>query len=263
MNIKSLFQNQKFKFILLVFILIICWYLGRRFDISFDQIKIFLNKFPLWLSGVVFVVLYVITTTFMWFGPKDVFRISAAFIFGAFISTIFVWIAEMIDAVIMFTLSRILGREYVEQKFKLKSDQAAKARKKTSVLEIFAWRINPLVPFRIMDLGFGITKVDFRKYFPMVMIASLPRIFWLQYIIATVGEGMFEAIKFKMKAMKEDKGNMINYIIEISDTMNSFFLDHPEILKFSVVYFLFIVVVTLFAFALRKFGKSHNPVNIA
>jgi len=259
MNLKTLNDNQTFKFILLVAILALCWFLGSRFDIEFEEIKEILHKYPLWLSGIIFVIFYVITTTFMWFGPKDVFRISAAFLFGAYVSTLFVWIAEMIDAVIMFYLSRLLGQNYVEQKYRIKEGQLAKAKSKTSALEIFAWRINPLIPFRIMDLGFGITKVNFRKYYIVIVAASLPRIFWLQYIMATVGEGMYRAIGAKMEILKErehDISGMIDYMLEISATMNKFFLQHLEIIIYSMLYFLFVIIITIVAVIIRAKRKS-------
>ena len=63
--------------------------------------------------------LYVVLTFFIWFGPKDVFRIASGVIFGAEISTIYITIAETVNAILLFMLSRIFGREYIEKKFKL------------------------------------------------------------------------------------------------------------------------------------------------
>ncbi len=116
MEKRSTFNNSALKFILFLIVLAVCWYLGRVFKFDISDFRDFLSKYPLALSGAIFVVLYVAVTTFVWFGPKDVFRVSSAILFGPYISTVFIWISEMASALIMFHTSRILGRSYVQQK---------------------------------------------------------------------------------------------------------------------------------------------------
>ena len=108
MHGKALFNNKVLKFVLFLVIFAVCWYLGRLFKIDVAHYQGLLSKYPLALSGFIFVLLYVGTTTLLWFGPKDVLRIASAIFFGATVSTLFVWIGEMLNALIMFHLSRIL-----------------------------------------------------------------------------------------------------------------------------------------------------------
>ena len=150
---KSVINNRALKFIVLLIILSACWFLGRVFQVDVSYYQDFLSRYPLALSGLIFVLLYVGTTTFIWFGPKDVLRIASAILFGAYVSTVFVWIGEMINAAIMFYLSRTLGREYVQQRLGVKSEELDKMKDDSSFLGGSAWRINPLVPFRLMDVG--------------------------------------------------------------------------------------------------------------
>ena len=119
MSWKRLIDNKALKFSLFLMILAVCWYFGRIFKFDISTYQSFLSKFPVVLSGFIFVALYVGTTTFIWFGPKDVLRISSAILFGATISTVFVWIGEMIYALIMFHLSRVLGRDMCSRNFVL------------------------------------------------------------------------------------------------------------------------------------------------
>jgi len=196
-------HNPALRFILLLLILIFCWLLGRYFQFDGASLRTSLAQYSIILSGVIFIFLYVLTTTFIWFGPKDIFRIAGAILFGAVASTLFVWIAEMGNTAIMFLLSRRLGREFIEQKYKLKAEAIDQVKKDSSVLGLVALRINPLIPFRLMDLGFGLSAISLKKYWMVTLIASIPRIFWLQVIIASIGEGIYK-----------EPSEVISYLIE-------------------------------------------------
>ena len=238
----QLVANKKvLKFILFLIIFLACWYLGRVFRIDVASYQDFLLKFPLFLSGLIFVVLYVGTTTFIWFGPKDVLRISSAILFGTVVSTVFVWIGEMINAAVMFHLSRILGREYVQQRFRVKSQELDQMKDDSSLLGLIAWRINPLIPFRLMDLGFGLTRVSFQKYFIAIVAISFFRILWLQFILAGIGTNIFNEFSA-----------MLNY-----------FLENQQIVLYSALYFLAVFMITMAAvlmrFVRKRKQKKHEP----
>jgi len=217
------------KFVLFVCILAVCWFLGRIFKVDVEYYQGFLLKYPLMLSGLIFVVLYVVTTTFVWFGPKDVLRISSAILFGGYVSTVFVWTGEMVNAAIMFSLSRTLGQEYVQERFKVSSGDLERMKEDASLLGVAAWRINPLVPFRLMDLGYGLTTVPLRKYLLAIVVVSFFRILWLQFILEGVGVSLFKDIPAVL----------------------DYFVDHPRVLRYSGMYFLAVVVLTIIAIAVR------------
>lgn len=239
MSLKPKANRKVLKFILFLIIFAVCWYLGRVFKIDGEFYRDSLSGYPLILSGLIFVVLYVVTTTFVWFGPKDVLRISSAFLFGALVSTIFVWIGEMINAWVMFHLSRSLGREYVQQKFRVQSKELDQMKDDYSLLGLAAWRINPLIPFRLMDLGFGLTQVSFQKYLLSIIVISFFRILWLQFILAGIGANLLK-----------DFGAMMNY-----------FSDNPQIVQYSAYYFLAVVVITIAA-VLMRFMRKRKKVNL-
>ncbi len=229
--------NKKFlKFIIFLAIFLACWYLGRVFKFDVALYRELLSGFPLLLSGLIFVVLYVGTTTFIWFGPKDVLRISSAILFGTVVSTIFVWIGEMINAAVMFHLSRTLGREYVQQRFRVKSKELDQMQDDSSFLGLIAWRINPLIPFRLMDLGFGLTRVLFRKYFIAIIAISFFRILWLQFILAGIGANLFSDIA----------------------VMLDYFLDNQQVVMLSMLYFLAVFVITVSAILMRSLRKRRQ-----
>jgi len=183
-------DNNKIKFIAFVIILILLMAIGRYFHIDVESLQASLAKYPVLLAGIIFVVLYVVVTFFIWFS-KDIFRISAAVLFGPILSTIFVFIAELINVLILFNFSRFLGRGFVEEYLKGSAKNLDGKIARVNFLWLFIFRTVPLIPFRFMDLAAGLTKLSLRKYLIVAVLGSPARIFWLQCILATVGKGIF------------------------------------------------------------------------
>lgn len=228
-------KNSFWKFLLLVFLLIAGFFIAKHFQVDLEQYRETFRSYPIIISGPIFIAIYVVTTTLVLVGPHDVLKISSALLFGAKVSTILLSIAELMNASILFGLSRWLGREYVEKKFKWKVKKSMyEPERKTSLLMIMALRLNPLIPFRFLDIGFGLSNVSFAKYFIAILLVSPFRLYWLQMIIEGVGENIFK-----------DMSAVMTYM-----------LDHPEIVRYSSIYFLVVIVLTIAAFMLRNFQKK-------
>ncbi len=232
------FQNKTVRFCLLITLLLICYFIGRHFSIDIEHYRDFLKGFPVLISGLIFIVLYVIITFFVWFGTIDLFRISASILFGAYWATLFVWIAELINAFTLFHLSRKLGQEYVLSKFKLDPKDLNKTKKDISFFNVFTLRSNPLIPFRLMDLGYGLTRISFGKYLGAISISSLIRIFWLQLILEGVGTNIFKDT---------------NVIVEYLNV-------HPLVIIFSGIYFLIVIVLTIVAVVLKLLSRKKAKI---
>jgi uncharacterized membrane protein YdjX (TVP38/TMEM64 family) len=226
MHKRFLFSNT-FKFLLFLAFLIICLALGRQFAFDIEQLKDFIARFPLIVSGGIFVGLYVGLTSLIWVGPKDVLRIAVALVFGASWSTLFVWIGEMGNLAVMFNLSRRLGRGFIKEKFKVREEDAQRVKAHTNVLGIAALRINPLFPFRALDLSYGLSAVPFKRYFLTALLVSPLRIFWLQAILAGAGTAFLKS----------------------PDALIGYLIDHPAVMYYSFGYFALIAVVSGVAIA--------------
>jgi uncharacterized membrane protein YdjX (TVP38/TMEM64 family) len=128
--------------------------------------------------------------------PKEILKIIGAVFFGAHLSTLLIYISEIINASIFFNMSRVLGKEFVERSLRGKFK---KFYEKLSDLN-FTWlsllRLNLLIPYRVLDLSLGVSNVSFKKYILAVLFASLPRIFFWQFIFKTVGELSLEKMMF-------------------------------------------------------------------
>ncbi len=161
--------------------------------IDFDQ-KFWMEYFqkvPLPIAGVLFVAAYVGITFFVWFA-KDLFRIVGAVTFGPYWSTLFILVGELLNATIFFHMSRNLGRSYIAELFHIKEGDLNKAKPHGGVWHIFLLRSLPIIPFRIIDLAYGLTTVPFRKYFVVSAFAMPVRIFWVQFVVAALGGAIFD-----------------------------------------------------------------------
>ncbi|MBU4333952.1 MAG: VTT domain-containing protein [Candidatus Omnitrophica bacterium] len=233
MNIKQILSNKTLSFLLFIGFLSMCFIFGKIFEFDIDSMRKFLSSFPIFLSGIIFVVLYVVLTSFIWFGPKDVFRIASAVLFGAYTSTILVWISEMLNAVVLFCLSRQLGQEFVEQKFRLKKAKIEGAKESAGIFGSFVLRINPLIPFRFQDLIAGLSRITLFRYILAISAPSFLRILWLQFLLAALGVSIFKN----------------------PDIVSEYLMANPVALKFSSFYFLLVIALSLLA-GILKISRS-------
>lgn len=189
MQKKISFNNEKVKFLLLIVGLILIYYIGRFFHIDIKAIEISLKKIPIFYAGIIFITLYVIITFFIWLS-KDIFRFMAAVLYGPGTSTLFIWLAEIINCLILFSLARYLGRGFVEKYLRGKGSNLDEKLAKTNFFWLFLFRMVPLLPFRFLDLAAGLTAISFKRYLAVVIFASPLRIFWVQYILYGVGKNL-------------------------------------------------------------------------
>lgn len=184
-------KNHKvqIKFFFFVFILVLLMLAGRHFHVDTAKIQKSLSGFPVIYSGILYVTLYVVITFFVFFS-KDVFWITGAVLFGPALSTLYISIAEIINACILFNMSRYLGRRFVENSLKGKYRNLDEKLTSLNFFWLFMFRAAPLIPYRFLDLAFGLTKVSFGRYMTAVVLASPVKTFWIQYILAGVGNSV-------------------------------------------------------------------------
>jgi len=168
-------------FWLLVLLALGCLALGRFFYFEADSAKQYFTRFPIGISSAVFVAAYVVLSAVIWVGPKDALRLAAAFVYGPYISTVLVTAGEMINLLVMFGMSRKLGRPFVAQCLRGRMRQVDQAIAESRYGTIFLLRLLVLFPLRFLDLGFGLTKISLTKYFLISLLATPPRIFVVQF----------------------------------------------------------------------------------
>lgn len=184
------------------FLLIII--LGRYFQIDPDSLKQMFIGGSFLRTAFSYIFLYVAVTFFIWLS-KDIFRFVAAILFGPFLSTILVFLAEVINAAILFSLSRYLGKGFVEGLLKGGSKALKKKVSRASLGTLFTLRAIPLIPFRFLDMVCGLTKIRMSQYLMVVVLASPARIFWVQYILAGLGEAAFKNPSLLMNYLLDNR----------------------------------------------------------
>ena len=215
-------EKHEIEFLILVLAIASIWFFGRFLHIDTQAIEKNLKAFPLVYSSVLYIILYVIITFFIFFS-KDVFWLMGAVLFGAALSTLFICIAEVINAFILFNLARRFGRAYVEKSISEKYKHLDEKLGRINFFWLFIFRAAPLIPYRFLDLGAGLTRINFRKYLSAVIIGLPVKMFWIQYILYGVGK------------------NIINNPYALVE----YFLHNKALLLFSTVYILLIILVVL------------------
>lgn len=218
------FNQNLFKFFLFLIITASILYSCRYFHPDIQTLKKSLEGVPLFYSGIIFVGLYVVTTFFIWF-IKDAFKVIGVLVFGAYISALLIFISETINAVILFFLARFLGRDFVERFFKGTKNVSERIAR-LNLFWLFLFRAAPLFPFRALDLGAGLSRVSFQKYFFTVLIGSPLRILWLQLMLAVLGEAYF--------ASPFNTGLILQYLLQ-----------HKGVLIFIYAYIFLVIVVLI------------------
>jgi uncharacterized membrane protein YdjX (TVP38/TMEM64 family) len=208
--------------LILIAALILIWLLGRYIRIDFAYLQNSLSRFPLFISAAVFVILYVIVTFFIFFS-KDLFWLAAAIIFGPYLSAILICISEFVNAGILFYLARFLGRNYVEDKLSERYKRLDEKLGKISIFWLFVFRAAPLIPYRFLDLAAGLTKIRFKKYITAVAFGSPIKIFWIQFILFSVGSSIYDD----------------------PQVLREFFLNNKGLLIFSFIYIILIVAAMI------------------
>jgi len=197
-------NKSKIKFLGLVIVLGLIWYLSRYLNLDTKAIEDALGEFPVLYSSIIYVVLYVIVTFFVFFS-KDVFWLVGAIVFGPYVSALLVWISEIINAFVLFNLARKMGRGFIESRLDKKYHHLDEKLGGLSFFWLFVFRAAPLIPYRFMDLGAGLTKITFRRYLMAVIFASPFKIFWIQYVLAGVGASIFSSPSMLVEYFMKDK----------------------------------------------------------
>lgn len=181
------------KFSLFICLLLLIWSAGNIFQIDAHKLAVSLEKFSLLKAALVFLLFYILAGTIAWMA-KDILRVAAALLFGAYLSTCLIWLGECINAFILFYFSRYLGREFVQSSIPANLARKWQARflNNSAFMSLLVLRALPLVPFRFMDILAGLSPLRFKKYLLVVFFGSPLRIFWIQYIISAVGSSIFK-----------------------------------------------------------------------
>ncbi len=152
---------------------------GLLQQLSFDNLKARQSDLRAWtelhfLKAILIYFLIYVTTTAVSLPGAAVLTLAGGAIFGLITGTILVSFASTLGATLCFLGSRLLFRDFVSVKFKATYENVQKGLEKEGVFYLFTLRLIPAVPFFVINLVFGLTRMSPLSFFTVSQIGMLP-----------------------------------------------------------------------------------------
>lgn len=120
-----------------------------------------------------FFTLYVVVTALSIPGAA-VMSLAGGAIFGLFWGTLIISFASTLGATLCFIGSRFLFRGFVEKRFVQAYERIDRGLKSEGVFYLFSLRLIPAIPFFLINLVFGLTRMKTTTFFIVSQIGMLP-----------------------------------------------------------------------------------------
>ncbi len=150
--------------------------LGRY--LSLDYLKQSQNYFadiyarqPLVVAGIYFVI-YVVTTALS-FPGATILTLAGGAIFGLGWGLLIVSFASCIGATLAFLAARFVLRDSIQNRFAQRLDEINKGIEKDGAFYLFTLRLVPLVPFFVINLVMGLTRMKVRTFYWVSQLGML------------------------------------------------------------------------------------------
>ncbi|MEK7669189.1 MAG: TVP38/TMEM64 family protein [Patescibacteria group bacterium] len=167
---------QKIAFIVFLILIISSLILYEIFGTSFDLeiIRQHLRDFGIW-SPLIFVFLYTIGTIFI---PSTPFMALAGILFGFKYGLLYTIIGGFLSSIIVFIVSRKLGKERVESileyKYFKRLGEYNKRLEKGATWDLVVLRMAPIMPFNVLNILMGVSKIKMRDYIVGTLFGLIP-----------------------------------------------------------------------------------------
>lgn len=140
-----------------------------------------------WLAPFMTILLMIIQSLVP-FVPGMILTVVNAWIFGWLAGAAYTWVGALLGALADFALSRYLGRPFVEKVISIKQLQNYSTFfQQYGLWAVFASRMIPVIPFKVVSYGAGLTKISWQNYILATALGQTPPI--LLYSI--LGQNIF------------------------------------------------------------------------
>ena len=151
-----------------------------------DNIESFVRSFEVW-APLAYALLYIICAPIPFLAP--LFTAVGGLLFGTWRGTLYVLVISSISALVPFTLSRRLGREWVAGQIKNKqrlSKVYQQSEGQKGLTFIILLRLIPILPWEIQNYVAGLTKVAIPTFLLGTIIGIIPGSFSLVFLGSSV-----------------------------------------------------------------------------
>ena len=167
---------RKFVFVLFLVLIIASVFIfqiaGENFGL--EQMRQYLKDFGIW-APIIFIVLYTIGTIFI---PSTPFMAVAGILFGFKYGLFYTIIGGLLSSIIVFTISRHLGRDWVESILKneyLKNiDKYNRRLENGATWDLILLRAAPVMPFNVLNILMGVSRINLGDYLFGTVIGLIP-----------------------------------------------------------------------------------------
>jgi len=167
---------RKFVFVLFLVLIIASVFIfqiaGENFGL--EQMRQYLKDFGIW-APIIFIVLYTIGTIFI---PSTPFMAVAGILFGFKYGLFYTIIGGLLSSIIVFTISRHLGRDWVESILKneyLKNiDKYNRRLENGAIWDLILLRAAPVMPFNVLNILMGVSRINLGDYLFGTVIGLIP-----------------------------------------------------------------------------------------
>lgn len=166
---------EKFKKIFLI-VLLIALTVGLMVFVPYDSIRNLVQKSGPW-GAVVYILLFTILP--IGFFPVPALALIGGVSFGLVKGSIYTVIGASMNCLLMFELSRKIGHDYVvkmiNEKFSEKNrDRILNAPDSKLFTLLFICRLIPIIPYNLINYGFGLTNISLSKYMFASVLGIIP-----------------------------------------------------------------------------------------
>ncbi len=126
------------------------------------------------VMAIVYYTLIYVAVTALALPGAAVMTLAGGAIFGLVTGTVIVSFASTIGATLCFLGSRILLRDWVTTKFQSYYQSVERGLSKDGIFYLFSLRLIPLVPFFVVNLVFGLTRISAGRFFIVSQVGMLP-----------------------------------------------------------------------------------------
>ncbi len=115
-----------------------------------------------------------ITVTSLSLPGAAVMTLAGGALFGLMAGTIVVSFASTVGATLACMVSRFILRDWIQGKFGDKINTVNEGIRKEGAFYLFTLRLLPILPFWLINLAMGLTKIPLRTFFWVSQVGMLP-----------------------------------------------------------------------------------------
>ena len=161
--------------------LVITLYFSQYSKLSTENIRDFLSSFGMW-APLAFGIVYIAASPIPFMAT--VLSTTGGVLFGPLRGTLYTIVIATISALVPFTLSRQLGKEWVAAKLKGKKldSVVSDTSQQYGFVLVLLTRLIPVLPWEIQNYVLGITNVSVWNYILGTLVGTIPGTFSLVYL---------------------------------------------------------------------------------